>query len=58
MVIEDEEKLAYLVGLVRISFRKGYAAYKRYLRDVVKLNAATLVHSYCKFVKNMIKILP
>lgn len=27
------------------------------MREVVKLNAATLAHSYCKFVKNMAKML-
>ena len=57
-LLEDEEKLNYLVSLVRISFRKGFAAFRRYLREVVKLNAATLAHSYCKFVRNMVKTVP
>ena len=57
-LLEQEEQLSYLVGLVRISFRKGFAAFKRHMREVVKLNASTLAYSYCKFVKNMIKVLP
>ena len=57
-MLEDEDKLHFLIGMVRISFRKGYAAFKRYLREVVRLNAATLAHSYCKFVKNMLKTVP
>jgi hypothetical protein len=26
------------------------------MKEVVNLNTATLAHSYCKFVKNMMKI--
>lgn len=58
IILEDEDKLQYLVHLVRLSLRKGFPSLKKYMREVIKLNSATLAHSYCKFVKNMIKILP
>lgn len=40
---------------MRVSFRKGFTTFKKYMKEVVKLNAATLAHSYCKFVKNIVK---
>lgn len=46
------------MNLVRVSFRKGFTAMRKYMKEMVKLNAATIAHSYCKFVKNMIKTLP
>ena len=58
MVIANEDKLQHLVNIVRHSFKKGYAFYRKFTKEIVKLNASTLAHSYCKFVKNMIKVLP
>lgn len=48
----------HLTNLVRSSFKKGYGFFKKIAKEIVKLNATTLAHSYCKFVKNMIKIVP
>lgn len=57
-MLEDENKLHHLVSMVRLSLRKGFPSLKKYMREVVKLNASTLAHSYCKFVKNMVKMVP
>jgi hypothetical protein len=55
-VIADEDKLTHLINIVRFSFKKGYVFLKKFTKEVVKLNASTLAHSYCKLVKNMVKI--
>jgi hypothetical protein len=57
-VIANEDKLSHLVNIVRHSFKKGFAFFKKFTKEIVKLNASTLAHSYCKFVKNMVKALP
>jgi hypothetical protein len=40
------------------SFQKGYAYIKKHCKEKIKLNTNSLVHSYCKFVKNYIKVIP
>lgn len=50
--------MSFLVNLVRNSFKKGYIQLKKFMKEVVKLNASTLAHSYCKFIKIMVKKIP
>lgn len=57
-IILEESKLAHLVRLVKTSFKKGYAYIKKYCKEVVKLNQMPIVHSYCKFIKNHIGMIP
>ena len=48
----------YLSNLVKNSFKKGYVQLKKFMKEVVTLNASTLAHSYCKFIKIMAKKIP
>lgn len=57
-ILEDEIKLDFLVKLVKYSFKKGYSYIRKFCREVVKINESTIIHSYCKFLKNYIKIVP
>ena len=57
-VLKDEQKLDFLAKMVRNSFRKGYAYIRKFCQEMVKLNQSTIVHSYCKFVKNHIGLIP
>ena len=47
--------MQYLAYIVRYSFKKGFNFMTKLARVVIRLNTATLAHSYCKFVKNVIK---
>ena len=57
-IVSDLGKLDHLVKLVKSSFKKGYTYIKKYCREVVKLNQMTIVHSFCKFLKNHIRLIP
>lgn len=57
-IVEDEVKLDYIVKLVKSSFKKGYHYVKKFCREMVKVNESALVHSFCKFLKNYINIVP
>lgn len=48
----------FLINMVKSSFKKGYFYVKKFCREMVKTNQLTLTHSYCKFIKNSIKIIP
>lgn len=42
--------MAHLTGLMRYSLRKGLVFLRKFAKEILRLNAATLAHSYCKFV--------
>jgi dynein heavy chain len=57
-VLENEVQMQYLINTIKNSFKKGYNYIKKFCREMIKLNESTIVHSYCKFVKNHIDLIP
>ena len=57
-VFKNDNHTNYLVSLIKGSFKKGYAYIKKFCREVVRLNPSTVAHSYCKFVKNHVDMIP
>ena len=57
-LLKDEMQMDYLSKLVKNSFRKGYGYIRKFCQEMVKLNSSTIVHSYCKFLKNHIHLIP
>lgn len=47
-----------MAKLVKTSFKKGYAYVKKFCREMVRLNQSAIAHSYCKFLKNHIHLIP
>lgn len=57
-LIQNEEILAFLGNLVKVSFRKGYMHIRKFAKEAVKLNASTIVHSYCKLLSTIVPLIP
>jgi hypothetical protein len=50
--------MSFLINLVKYSFKKGHAYIKKFAKEIIKVNVSTLVSSYCKFIKNVIRGTP
>ena len=57
-LLKNENHLDFLAKLVKNSFKKGYSYVRKFCQEMVKLNSSTIVHSYCKFIKNHIGLIP
>lgn len=58
VILKNPIHLEFAVKLIKNSFKKGYNYIKKFCREVVKVNQSALIHSYCKFLKNYITIIP